>query len=210
MNFQAMNFRATEGGIVPGYVKHAGALAGFLLLAGCISFGGKAPKQLISLTPERTAPAGDLGATSLRQALVVLDPEADRRLDVQRVPVQVDDATIAYLKDATWVERPARQFRRLLAETIRAKGKRLVVEAGDASEGGKTVLGGRLLDMGYDARSQAVVLRFDALRTDAAGNAVSRRFEATVPGVSPKVESVAPALNKAANEVAAQVADWVS
>ncbi|MBW8786078.1 MAG: ABC transporter, partial [Novosphingobium sp.] len=68
---------------------------------------------------------------------------------------------------------------------------------------------GRLLDMGYDARSQSVTVRFDALRTDAAGNAVSRRFEATIPGLSPKVEAVAPALNKAANDVAQQVADWV-
>jgi cholesterol transport system auxiliary component len=198
-----------RGATVPQFVKHAGALAGLLLLAGCISLGGKAPKQLISLTPEATAPAGEMGTASLRDALVVLDPEADRRLDVQRVPVQVDDATIAYLKDATWVERPARQFRRLLAETIRARGKRLVVEAGDSSELGKTTLGGRLLDMGYDARSQSVIVRYDAMRLDAAGNAVSRRFEATVPGVSPKVEAVAPALNKAANAVAAQVADWV-
>ncbi len=198
-----------KGLAVPGYLKLAGPLAALLLVGGCVSLGGKAPKQMISLTPEHTAPAGDLGATALRDALVVLDPEAERRLDVQRVPVQVDDATIAYLKDATWVERPARQFRRLLAETIRAKGKRLVVEAGDTSEGGKTTLGGRLLDMGYDARSQTVAVRFDALRSDAAGNVVSRRFEATVPGVSPKVEAVAPALNKAANEVAEQVADWV-
>jgi cholesterol transport system auxiliary component len=97
----------------------------------------------------------------------------------------------------------------LLAETIRAKGKRLVIEQGDASEGGKSILAGRLLDMGYDARSQSVVVRFDAMREDPAGNTATRRFEATVPGVSPKVEAVAPALNKAANDVAAQVADWV-
>ena len=85
----------------------------------------------------------------------------------------------------------------------------MVVETGDAREGGKATLAGRLLDMGYDARSQSVVVRFDAMRSDEAGNVVSRRFEATVPGVPPKVEAVAPALNKAANDVAVQVADWV-
>ena len=198
-----------RGTSVAGYKTFAVPLVAALLLGGCVSLGGKAPKQLIGLTPERTAPAGDFAATPLRDALVVLDPEAERRLDVQRVPVQVNDSTIAYLKDATWVERPARQFRRLLAETIRAKGKRLVVEAGDTAEGGKTALGGRLLDMGYDARSQTVVVRFDAMRWDARGEVVSRRFEASVPGVSPKVEAVGPALNKAANDVAGQVADWV-
>ena len=48
------------------------------------------------------------------------------------------------------------------------------------------------------------------LCTDAAGRAMSRRFEAKVEGVEPKVEAVAPALNRAANEIARQVADWVS
>ena len=54
-----------------------------------------------------------------------------------------------------------------------------------------------------------MVVRFDALREEPGGQVTSRRFEATVPGVAPKVEAVAPALNKAANEVAQQVADWV-
>jgi cholesterol transport system auxiliary component len=197
-----------KGACVTKHIKYTGALAAVLLLGGCLSLGGKTPEQLIALTPERTAPAGDIGASPLREALVVIDPEAERRLDVQRVPVQVDDTTVAYLKDATWIERPARQFRRLLAETIRAQGKRLVIEGGGA-EGGKVTLGGRLLDMGYDARSRSVVVRFDAMRTDAAGRALSRRFEAKVEGVEPKVEAVAPALNQAANEVAGQVAEWV-
>ncbi|MFA7602882.1 MAG: ABC-type transport auxiliary lipoprotein family protein [Novosphingobium sp.] len=206
----AMKHSTTSGGaIVPGYFRYAGALAAVLLLGGCVSLGGKAPKQLIGLTPEHAAPAGDLGGAALRDALVVVDPETDRRLDVQRVPVQVDGATIAYLKDVSWVERPARLFRRLLAETIRARGKRLVVEGGEVSESGKVTLGGRLLDMGYDARSRSVVVRFDALRSDGAGNVVSRRFEATVEGVAPKADAVAPALNKAANDVAGQVADWM-
>jgi cholesterol transport system auxiliary component len=198
-----------KGACVTKHIKYTGAVAAVLLLGGCLSLGGKTPEQLIALTPDRTAPAGDIGASPLREALVVIDPEAERRLDVQRVPVQVDDTTVAYLKDATWIERPARQFRRLLAETIRAQGKRLVIEGGDAAEGGKVTLGGRLLDMGYDARSRSVVVRFDALRTDATGRAVSRRFEAKVEGVEPKVEAVAPALNQAANEVAAKVAVWV-
>jgi cholesterol transport system auxiliary component len=52
-------------------------------------------------------------------------------------------------------------------------------------------------------------VRYDALREDADGTIRAQRFEAVVPGVSPKVQSVAPALNKAANDVAAQVADWL-
>lgn len=191
------------------WARNGASLAAVLLLAGCISLGGKVPAQLISLTPEATAPAGTLAAGPRSDALIVLDPEADRRLDVQRVPVRIDDANIAYLKDATWVERPTRQFRHLLAETIRAKGKRMVLEAGDGDGQARTVLSGRMIDIGYDARRKAVIVRYDALREELGGAVTSRRFEAVVPGVAPKARPVASALNQAANDVAGQVADWV-
>lgn len=189
--------------------RNGAALAALTLLAGCISLGGKVPTQLISLTPQTSAPAGALAAGPRRDALIVLDPEADRRLDVQRVPVRIDDANIAYLKDASWVERPTRQFRHLLAETIRAKGTRMVLEGGDSDGQARTTLSGRMIDMGYDARSQSVVVRYDALREELGGAVTSRRFEAIVPGVPAKAGPVATALNKAANDVAAQVAEWV-
>jgi cholesterol transport system auxiliary component len=184
-------------------------------LSGCVSVGvgggGRAaPTELITLTAESTAPAGNIGSGSLADALVVLDPDTDRRLDVQRVPVQIDDATLAYLQGAVWVERPARQFRRLLAETIRARGNRLVLEGSDDETGGRITLSGRLSEMGYDSRSSSVVVRFDAVRKHPNGQLEVRRFESVVPGVDPKAAAVAPALNRAANDVARQVSDWVT
>lgn len=179
-------------------------------LSGCISLGGKAPKMLIGLSAEQSPVAGAMPGGARADALVVLDPEAGRKLDVLRVPVQVDDARIAYLTDVTWVERPARLFRQLLAETIRSRGKRLVLESVDEGASAKTTLGGRLIDMGYDARSQSVVVRFDAIRSDGKGVVEVRRFEAEVPGISATAEAVGPALNRAANDVAKQVADWVN
>lgn len=185
-------------------------LAAALLLGGCISLGGgKVPDRLITLTAEAAAPAGALGSGSMAEALVVLDPVTDRRLDVQRVPVQVDAANVAYLKDVQWVERPARQFRRLLAETIRARGKRLVVEGADDPAGARETLSGRLVDLGYDAETSSIVVRFDALRENRDGRVEARRFESIVPGVAAKPEQVGPALNRAANDVARQVADWI-
>lgn len=180
------------------------------VLSGCVSFGAKPPPTLITLTARESAPAGALSGGSPASALLVLDPEVDRRIDVLRVAVQIDPANVAYLKNAQWVERPARQFRRLLAETLRARGKRLIAEGGEEAATGAATLSGRLIDAGYDARSSSVVVRFDAMRQDGPGTAVSvRRFEATVPGVAAKPEHIAPALNKAANDVAKQVADWV-
>ncbi len=197
------------GGRMTRWVRKGAVLAALALLGGCVSLGGKAPKMLIGLTADKSASAGPMAGGSIGEALVVLDPQADRRLDVLRVPVQVDDARIAYLADVSWVERPARLFRHLLAETIRARGQRLVFEANDDVTGSKVTLSGRLIDMGYDARSQSVVVRYDALREDGKGGVEARRFEAVVPGISASAESVAPALNRAANQVAAQVADWV-
>jgi len=200
-----------EGKDMMGLIGVKGAIiAASLLLAGCVSFGGDVPDQLITLTPEETAPAGNFGGGTAASAIVVLDPDTDRRLDVTRVPVQIDASTLAYLENAVWVEKPARQFRRLLAETIRAKGGRVVVEGSDVEVAGKTFLSGRLVDMGYDAQVQAVIVRFDGLLEEKDGVIRSRRFEAEVVGIPAEVASVAPALNEAANDVAAQVADWVA
>jgi cholesterol transport system auxiliary component len=176
-------------------------------LGGCVSLGPKVPETLFNLTPAKTAPAGTSASGSHASAVVVLEPEAEQRLAVTRVPVQVDDANVAYLKSAMWVERPARLFQRLVAETIRAKGARLVVESDPGASG--LHLSGRLLEMGYDARIQSVVVRYDGVKELPGGKIETRRFESVVPGIEAKAEAVGPALNQAANDVAAQVADWV-
>jgi cholesterol transport system auxiliary component len=193
-----------------GIVRKAAPLAVALLLAGCINVGTKPPKELIELTPNAIAPAGDLGTGSTAPALVVLEPETERELDMLRVPVKISPSGLAYLKGAVWVEKPSRQFRTLLAETIRAKGNRLVFEGVAATERDRPVLSGRLTAMGYDAASSSVTVRFDA-QLAGPGNALKvRRFEASVSGVAADADAVAPALNRAANDVATQVASWVS
>lgn len=185
-------------------------VAASLAVAGCVSLGSKPPDELFRLTPDESAPAGAEASAPLADALVVLDPEAERSLDVLRVPVRVDASSVAYLKDAAWIEKPARQFRSLLAETLRARSGRLVVEGTDFEASGKTRIGGRLQQMGYDAQRRAVVVRFDAMLSGNDGMQVrTRRFEAVVEGIEPKAASVGPALNQAANEVARQVTAWV-
>ena len=191
-------------------VRVAAALAALALTAGCINLGSKPPPRLIALTPQAAAPSGALTGGPIAGALLVLDPAADRRLDVTRVAVQVNDAEVAYLKDAAWVERPARQMRRMLAETIRTKGRRLVLEGTDADTGAKAILSGRLIDCGYDAASQSVVVRLDAMLDPGDGAVRIQRFAATVAGVAAEPDLIAAALNQAANQVAGQVADWVA
>ncbi len=189
-------------------LKSAG-LAPLLLLGGCLSFGEDPPDSLLTLTPTATAAAGTAAQGTQDTALTLAEFDVPQALDVTRVPVQMSDTEIAYLKDAVWVERPARLFRRLLAETIRAHSGRVVVDGDDPGVEAQARLQGTLRSFGYDSRSSSVVVVFDAVRSGAGSQVTTRRFEARVPGVLPEVGSVGPALNQAANDVAGQVAEWL-
>ena len=180
-----------------------------LALAGCVSLTPDPPESLLTLTAVRAAPAGATAAGEAASALAVLEPATDQRLNVVRVPVQTSDSSLAYLQDAVWVEKPTRLFQQLLAETIRAGGSRLVVGEGDFGYAAATKLSGRLLDMGYDASSGTVVVRYDAVLQTPDGKVRSQRFENRVSGIEPEAAAVGPALNDAANAVAVEVADWV-
>jgi cholesterol transport system auxiliary component len=183
-------------------------LALALSLGGCLGLGGKAPDQLLTLTPARPAPAGFATNGSASAALAVLEPGVEQRLNVTRVPVQMTDSSLAYIQEAVWVEKPARLFQTLVMETIRARGNRLVVRENDLGARGVTTLSGQLLDMGYDVATASVVVRYDGVLQRPDGQVQTRRFEARVPAVAEAL-SVAPALNQAANQVASEVADWV-
>lgn len=178
-------------------------------LAGCISFGAEPPDRLLTLTPAASAPAGAANSGQASAALVIMVPSASQRLNVTRVPVQVTGSSLAYLEDAIWVEKPTQLFRNLLAETIRARGNRLVVGGGELEYAAATQLSGQLVEMGYDAATSSVTVRYDAVLALPGGEIRTRRFESSVPGIAPLADAVGPALNQAANSVAAEVADWV-
>lgn len=195
-------------------LKHAAAALALAALAGCVSLGGgKPPESLLTLSP-LAAPAAGSGAVAGRdttgRAILVQLPDTPAKLDVLRVPVAVTDTELAYLEEAFWVEKPARLFRRLVGETVRARGAALVIDNDDTPLLADVTLRGTLLDMGYDARDASVMVRFDAVRTEAGGKATSRRFEARESGVAPEASAVGPALNRAANQVAADVAEWLA
>mgnify|MGYP000888026514 CR=1 FL=1 len=192
-------------------IRMLAAPALLLATGGCVSLGGgKPPPFLLTLSAAKPVAAGASASGTSATAIMVMEPETDQRLAVLRIPVQVDDTQVAYLTGTAWVERPARLFRALLAETLRGRTTALVLEDSQAAAISGTRLSGRLIDMGFDARSQSVVVRYDAMRTAPDGAVETKRFEARVPGVQPKPELVGPALNQAANEVAGKVADWMT
>lgn len=186
-------------------------------LAGCgplVQIGGndKAPVALMALrataTPVSGSPTSDRAAT-----LLVLVPTVPGTLQTLRVPVATTDTEVAYLTGATWAEQPNREFQRVLADTISARGVP-VIDPHQATLAPGRTLSGTLFEFGLDVRNPAAVVvrvRYDAtLSGTAKAPFALRRFDAALPVASQNPADVAVALNTAANTVAAQVADWIA
>ena len=186
------------------------ALAPLALLSGCISFGAKPPPSLLTLTPAAPAPVGRTETATPGHTMTVNVPAVPQEIAVQRVPVQATDTSVAYVKDAQWVEPPAKLFARLLADTITAKTDWVVLGTEQTRVDPGTRLSGELRHFGVEATSGEAVVTYDAaLLRSGAASVEKRRFEARVPVASITAGSVGAALNQAANQVAAEVADWV-
>lgn len=182
-----------------------------LLLAGCISFGGKVPPSLLNLSADAAPTANMVRAGSAQTALTVVIPSVPQKLRTPRVPVETGGTQVAYLKDAQWVEPPARLFQRLLSETLSASGQRLVLTETELITGPGELLSGDLLNFGVDADSNQAVVTYQAMRLTNDGSMISqRRFEAreSVGELTPA--NAGAALNRAANRVAGDVAGWMA
>jgi len=179
-----------------------------LALSGCISFGAKPPDQLLTLTAAQSVAVGTAQTIGAGDAITVLWPSIPADLNTNRIPVQATPTSIAYVKDAQWTETPNRLFARLLAETIEARTGHPVLSGRQFAIDPGARVSGQLLRFGVDANPQQAVVVFDAVI--ARGTDIrTRRFEARVPVAEIEVQAVGAALNQAANQVAAEVADWV-
>lgn len=182
-----------------------------LALTGCVSLGAgvEPPTSLLTLSPTTVEVPEREGQESV--AIAVLTPETPAKLDIVRVPVNVSDTKIAYLQEAVWVEKPARLFRRLLGENLRRRvsSESIVLDTDDTPLLATVFVRGTLMELSYDAPSNSVVARYQAIITSEEGGAFTRRFEAREENVPAEVEFVGPALNRVANQVASDAADWV-
>jgi cholesterol transport system auxiliary component len=185
------------------------ACLGALTLAGCISFGEKPPPTLLTLTSAATIAAGTERSAAAGAAVTVVTPTVPQALQTLRVPVQASATSIAYIKDAQWVEQPNKLFQHLLAETIGARTGRVVLDARQSTLDPGTRLTGTLQSFGLDAASGQAIVIYDAELARSNGETIeTRRFSAQAPA-SANAQSVSGALNASANEVATQVANWL-
>lgn len=197
------------------------AVTAALGLAGCgplVQIGGndKAPPSLLTLRASAT-PGAATTTTDPRATVLVLVPAVPGILQTLRLPVTTTDTTVQYLTGATWAEQPNREFQRVLADTIAARGIP-VLDPRQSTAASSRTLSGTLLDFSLDVRNPAAVVvrvRFDAALTGVAAKGGTppfaiRRFDASAPVATQTPTDVAIALNTAANTVAADVAAWVA
>ena len=182
-----------------------------MALSACVSFGGKPPPFLLTLDADAAPPAGTPRTAAEAATLTVLIPTAPQKLRTTRIPVQQDDASVAYVKDAQWVEAPQRLFQRLLSETLAARTARVVLDEGQYLTAPGEQLAGQLVEFGIDARSNEAVVVYQAMLVAAGGKSVTqRRFEARETlGGRVAARPAGEALTRAANRVAADVAAWL-
>ena len=180
-----------------------------LSLAGCLSFGGKPPKVLLTINPTATLPPGSTQNSATAKTVTVMVPAVPQSLAVTRVPVRTGDQ-IAYITGAAWVDSPPRLFAQLMSDTIAAKTGRVVLSTAQSFGDPGARLSGELRNFGIDGTTREAVVTFDGslIRNDAS-KIEKKRFEARVPMAQIDANSVGPALNQAANQVAAEVSDWV-
>jgi cholesterol transport system auxiliary component len=183
------------------------AAAAFLPLAGCFG-GAKAPPQLLTLSAATPPPVAQPRTGSQGHLITVTSPAIPHTISNNRVAVYVSPTTVEYLKDGQWADKPNELFRQLLSETMAARSGWVVVDPSVYTQVQGVVLGGQLLEFGYDpGRGEAVVL-FEASLARPQQAVTTNRFEARV-AAPPDGLAVAQALNQASNQVAGQVADWV-
>ena len=94
-------------------MKKSLVLLAFVPLSACISFGAKPPPSLLKLDAATPVPVGATQTSADAQTIAISVPAVPEELATQRVPVQASDTSIAYVKDAQWVEPPANLFARL-------------------------------------------------------------------------------------------------
>jgi len=179
-------------------------------LGGCISLTAKPPAMLLTLSSSAAPAVGTTLDSRTARTITVLVPVVPAAIAGPRVPVVTGATSIAYVKGAVWSEPPARLFARLVADTVAAKTGRVVLSNQQSFADPGARLAGELRLFGVDAdHGQAVVAFEGTLVRDGQKTFEKRRFEAREPVSAITPEGAGAALNRAANRVAAEVADWV-
>jgi len=185
------------------------ALPLIYILSSCVSIGNtEAPPAFLVLTPENNIKADSVNTIQASNATIVLIPDVPRKLDTNRIPVQVSDSSIAYIQGAFWADKPARLMQGLIAETITATTGQLVLDGTQTGGLAKKKISGTLSEFGINEQGSYAIVRYDAVKVNRDNIIEKRRFEAQRNISTIDAIAAGEALNEAANEVATNIAKW--
>ena len=178
-------------------------------LSGLLGGGGKAPATLLTLTSEAPDPGAITRTANAGQAVTIAVPRIPKEIRSVRIPVQISPTDVQYVTNAQWIDTPDRLFQDLVAETVRRTTNRVVLDPGQSALDPGLVVTGELQRFGYDAQAGQVVVVYDgSLSTEGGSRVETRRFTAAAPADGTGA-TVGPALNRAANQVAGEIARWI-
>jgi cholesterol transport system auxiliary component len=178
-------------------------------MGGLLGGGAKPPVTLVTLTPDAAEPAQIARSAGAGQAVTIATPSVARELATVRVPVQLTPTDVQYVANLQLADAPAKLFADLVAETVRRTTNRVVLSPDQTNLDPGLTVNGELQRFGYDASTGQVIVTYDGSLSTAGGNRVdTRRFTAIAPADGTSA-TVGPALNRAANQVAADVARWI-
>jgi cholesterol transport system auxiliary component len=185
------------------------AALGGCSLGGLLGGSAKPPTYFQTLTSEAPDPGAITRTANAGQAVTIEVPSVAKELRTVRIPVQVTPTAVEYVTGVQWVDTPDRLFQQLVADTVRRTTNRVVLHPAQVGLDPGLTLHGQLERFGYDAQSGQVMVVFDGtLLAPGATQVESRRFTASAPADG-TASTVGAALNRAANEVAGQIAQWI-
>jgi cholesterol transport system auxiliary component len=182
-------------------------------LSGCslggLLGGGKVPPTLQTLTPEAADPGAVTRSAAAGETVTIAVPVVAKELRTVRVPVQVSPTDVQYVEKMQWVDTPDRLFQALVAETVRRTTNRVVLDPKQSALDPGLLVTGQLQKFGYDHATGQVTVEYDAALSTAGGTTVQHRRFVASAAADGTAATVGPALNRAANQVATEVAGWI-
>ena len=190
----------------------AAAVAGFVLLAGCLSFQDVPPREYFVLDDLVKADASR-AAVPAGRVLLVSAASASPFYDTQNLVFSRAPGQRAYYQFAGWTERPGRRLNELLMRRLEARGSFKSVAATTAGVRGDLVLNTRLEEFYHDtgASPGSVRIEMSAELVDYAGRTIvaQRRFAQSVPAAGENAQAAVAAFNRATATLLDEMSAWI-
>ena len=190
----------------------AAAVAGFVLLAGCLSFQDVPPREYYVLDDLAKAGASR-AATPAGRVLLVSAASASPFYDTQNLVFSRAPGQRAYYQFAGWTERPGRRLNELLMRRLEARGGFKSVAATTAGVRGDLVLNTRLEEFYHDtgANPGSVRIEVSAELVDTAWRTIvaQRRFAQSVPAAGENAQAAVAAFNRAMTALLDEMSAWI-